>query len=61
MVELVSMNTFLRCLVLILVNFNQRSGSSSSLVLYLFLMASMAENPVSHGYDVLNGIKNFQS
>jgi len=24
-------------------------------------MASMAENPVSHRYDVLNGIKNFRA
>jgi len=39
----------------IFVNFKRKSGSSSSFDLYLFL--SVAEKPVSHRYDVLNGIK----
>ena len=31
------------------------------LYFYLFLTASMSENPVSHRYDVLKGIKNFKA
>ena len=41
----------------IFVNFKRKFGSSSSFDLYLVLIASLAEKPVSHRYDVLNGIK----